>query len=157
MPLLIPVTTVEVDGIASFVTKEKFREGTVTDGVKMVWTGENFDENFLDKTEEKDVAGTLLRIQRLKNASSDAQIITELGNTHETTLSHCWELLKKQGLGENGALLVNGYGNIAYIRGRYDILWAVRFCWHIVVDGWGVEAHSQNSWEWYAGYHIISR
>ncbi len=156
MSLLIPVATIEVDGIVSFVTKEKFRERTVTDGVRFVWTGENFDEHFLSKI-EKNVPAASLCIQRLRKASSDSQIIAKLPDTHETMLSHCWELLKKQGSGEKGALLVNGCGNIAFIRDEKNILWTMHFCWHIVVDGWGVEAHSQNSWEWHANYQIISR
>ena len=155
--LLDPVTTVEVAGIVSFIVKEKFRERKTTDGVKVAWVGSNFENNFLGKI-EKDITPTTLRIQKLKKDSSDALIIAELGDTHETTFAHFWELLKKQGSGQEGPFLVGGYMNIAYIRDKNKVLWAVNAKWDSYAVGWSVEALSVvGPIRWYAGVQIVSR
>jgi len=122
--LLEAITTIEVAGVTSFVAKDKFREGKATDGVKIAWLGSNFENNFLGKTEQN-VAPATLRIQKLKKDSLDTPIISELGDTAETTLAQLWELLKLQGSGQGGKLLVNGRANIAYIRDKNDLLSAV--------------------------------
>ena len=44
----------------------------------------------------------------------DAPIITELADTCEITLGQFFSLIQKQGKGEEGVLLTNGYANIAY-------------------------------------------
>jgi len=155
--LLDPVTTSEVAGVVSFIAKDKFREGKTTDSVKIAWLGSNFENNFLGKT-EKDVAPATLRIQKLKEASLDTPILAELGDRAETTLAQLWELMKLQGSGQNGVLLVNGYANIFYVRDKNDVLWAVYALWYSVSDGWDVGADSvEHPRRWDVDNRVVSR
>lgn len=154
------VQTVEVQGCDGFTAKEKFREGKTTDGVKIAWLGSNFKGNFLDgkgKVEES-VSPATLRVHKLKTASLDAPMLAELGDTAETTLSQFWELLKKQGTGQKGPFLVNGYANIAYIRDMNGTLWAVDAGWGSGRGGWCVEAFSVSGPDgWRADCLVVSR
>ncbi len=153
--LLEFVTTIELPAVDTFVAREKFREDKETDGVKIWSLGSNFTNHFLGKTETV-VAKATLRIQKLRKSSLDKPILTELGDTAETTLAHFWELLKKQGHGEEGDLVINGYANIAYIRDTKGTLWAVLARW-IAGYGWRVFANSVgNPFGWDAGVQVIS-
>ena len=155
--LLALVTTAEVTSNESFVVAEKFREGETTDGVKIAWVGGNFKQHLLGKTETS-VAPATLRIYKLKEDSFDAPVLAELGDTAETTLAHFWELLKKQGRGQKGKLLVNGYANIAYIRDASGTRWAVSAYWCAGLDGWFVEAYPvTDPIRWLADRPVISR
>jgi|GEM_PF-757151 len=155
--LLKSITTIEVASIASFIANKKFREGKTTDGVKIAWLGSNVKENFLGKT-EADVARAILRIQKLKENSLDTPILTELGDTAETALAQLWELLKKQGSGKKGKLLVDGWANIAYIRDKNNVLWAVHAFWNSDHVGWVVEASSVgNPIRWSTDVQFVSR
>lgn len=150
--LLELVTTVETTGIKAFKAGGKFREGKTTDGVKIAWLSDNFKENFLGKTEQN-VAQAAFRIQKLKKASLD-----ELGDTAEIFLAQLWELLKKQGNGQRGDLLVSGYANITYIRDSSGNLWAVCAHWRADHDGWHVNADSVTDPSlWYADNQVVSR
>lgn len=154
--ILTLVTTVRIAAGGRFVVAEKFRIGE-TDGVKIAWLGDNVKTNFLDKIEEN-VKAAELKIHRLEQDSLDAPIIAELGDVAETTLADFWELLKKQGLGQKGGLLTNGYANIAYIRDTNDGLWAVRARWRADDGGWSVEARSVADPDgWFAGNQVVSR
>lgn len=154
--ILTLVTTVRIAAGGRFVVAEKFRIGE-TDGVKIAWLGDNFKTNFLDKIEEN-VKAAELKIHRLEQDLLDAPIIAELGDVAETTLADFWELLKKQGLGQKGGLLTNGYANIAYIRDTNDELWAVRADWGAGSGGWSVEACSvTDPIRWSAGLQVVSR
>lgn len=155
--ILTLVATVKDVAVESFVALDKFREGKTTDGVRVAWFGDNFKKNFLGKT-EKSVAPTTLRIQKLEKNSPDAPILTDLGDTADTFLANLWELLKKQGSGQKGILLVNGYANIFYIRDVHNELWAVHASWDAGNDGWYVGADSVTSpGGWDAGCQVVSR
>lgn len=155
--LLTLVTTVKVATVEHFVANEKFIEGKTTDGVKIAWIGDNFKANFLEKT-ENGVETTELKIHKLDQDSLDAPIIAELGDADETTLAHFWELLKKQGSGQKGDLLTNGYANIAYIRDENMGLWAFYVHCRAGSGGWGVGAYSvEDPLRWDAGNQVVSR
>lgn len=143
--LLESIGATVVAPVKEFMAKDFFKLGTSA-GVTIAYLGDNFKENFLKKV-ERDIAGTTLKSFRLKEASLDQPIITELGPKHETTLAHLWELLKAQPNGKPGTLLTNGCANIFYIRDTEGILWAVGAGWRS--GGWYVYACSveaQNGW-----------
>ncbi|MEX0934910.1 MAG: hypothetical protein WDZ70_01115 [Candidatus Paceibacterota bacterium] len=132
-------------GAERFITKDKFLEGE-TDGVLIARISDNFTLNLLDKI-EVNVEDAKLNIHRLREQSYDMPIIHELGGEKivETSLSHFWSLLKRQGHGGDGDLLTNGYANIVYVRDSQGILWAVRAYWHSndprIRRGWRIEAY----------------
>ncbi|MEX2405065.1 MAG: hypothetical protein WD579_00515 [Candidatus Paceibacterota bacterium] len=152
-------STTTARGAKEFIAKDNFREGKETDGVSIIWLGSNFKSHFLGKIEEN-VEDTELKIHRLREYSRDIPIIHELGGEEivETSLSHLWSLLKRQGQGEDGDLLTNGYANIFYIRDSQGVLWAVRALWFSGRRGWYVEAYSiEYPSRWDGGYQVFSR
>jgi len=154
--LLKPIGTTSLPALLAFNAEEKFQLGT-TDGVKIWGVGPNFKTHFLDK-KEKDAPAVELRIHQLRRSSKDPSIIKALGGIKivETTLGQMWEMVKKQGTGQTGDLLVNGWANIFYIKDDDGILWAVRCRWR--GSGWGVEARSvSDPDDWTAGSRVFSR
>jgi hypothetical protein len=158
--LLEPITIVSVPGIEGFSAKEKFTIGT-QDGVVIGWLGDNFKKYFLSGVgkSEIDVPKQELRIHKLRKGSVDGPIIKELSGEElvETNLATMWELMKKQGVGQAGDLLVNGYANIFYIPDTEGNVWAVSCSWS-AVRGWGVEADPiADPSDWRPGYRVFSR
>lgn len=138
--LLELVTTTQTPAVEAFNAKEKLAIGT-QDGVKIVWHGDNFKMHFLGKC-ELDVPAQELRVHKLLEKSLDAPIIAELGGEKlvETSLATMFEMLKKQGQGQKGSLLTNGYANIFYIKDDAGTLWAVYARWY--GGGWDLFALS---------------
>lgn len=143
---------IQVAGAKRFVASESF---TQKNGF---YPWDNFKANFLGKVEEN-VADAVLTVHRLKKRSLDAQIRKEIGQEREEiTLTHFFDLLRKQSKGEKGHLLVNGYANIAYIRDVNDTLWAVCASWFSDYRDWRVNASSVvNPGGWGDGHQVVSR
>ena len=151
------VKTVEVDGERRFSVSEKLTEV----GVRIIGTGALFQEIFLGKVEriERDVAPATLKIRRpLRNVSDN--LISRI-TYKETMISSFWELLKKQGFGEDGDLLVNGLANIIPVRvgsNRLRLMVGARWCANKKRDeGWFFGASFIGKGVWPPGVQIISR
>lgn len=151
-PLLMPVTKVSVTGSERFVANK-----AALKAANVGWTGSNFDQYFLNHSEES-VGDASLAIHRLEKASLDAPIRKELGTEREeTTLTHFFALLREQSKGQAGPLLTNGYANIAYIKGNNGNLWAVSASWYSAYRYWRVRANSvEDPDAWLAGYQVLS-
>jgi len=150
--IMVPATT------GKFVAKEKFVLDTGSKAkVKISYLGDNFKAWFGDKTEDP-ITEQTLRYHKLRKASVDGPIITELGGEAkaETTLTEMFSLMEKQGEGEKGALLNNGWWNIFYIRDQNGVLRAVFVGW--LVDGWLVGAFEvTDPGRWSVGGRVFSR
>ncbi len=153
--VVVPATTVNL------VAKEKFVRDTGRKAkVKISYLGDNFTEWFLSgsgKTENP-ISEQTLRYHKLRQSSVDGPIIAELGGVEksETTLSEMFALMEKQGKGEDGVLLNNGYANIFYIKDQNGVLRAVLVFWRD--DGWCVFAYSVGyPRRWDDGYQVFSR
>jgi hypothetical protein len=153
--VVVPATTVNL------VAKEKFVRDTGRKAkVKISYLGDNFTEWFLSgsgKTENP-ISEQTLRYHKLRQSSVDGPIIAELGGAEksETTLSEMFALMEKQGKGEDGVLLNNGYANIFYIKDQNGVLRAVDVGWD--GGGWGVRAFSVESpRRWDGGCQVFSR
>ncbi|MBY0472684.1 hypothetical protein K2Q00_00140 [Patescibacteria group bacterium] len=154
--LLELMTTVSAAAIESFKAANHFKVDTKKAAVRIAWFGDNFKKNFLRKEEGVSEA-VELKVHKLLESSLDAPTITELGDNHEITLGQFFSLLSKQGKGEQGAFLVNGRANIAYIRDVGGILWAVSACWSVEDGGWNVEASSVGHPDrWDGGNQVVS-
>jgi hypothetical protein len=131
----VPAATVQ------FVGRAKFVVDTTDDAlVKISYVGGNVKEWFLNgdgKTEDP-IDEQTLQYAKLRKASVDGPIIAELGGQEksETTLSEMFSLMEKQGKGEDGVLLNNGYANIFYIKDLARVLRAVSVGWR--GGGWYV-------------------
>ena len=153
--VVVPATT------GNLVAKEKFVRDTGRKAkVKISYLGDNFTEWFLSvsgKTEDP-ITEQALRYHKLRQSSVDGPIIAELGGAEksETTLSEMFALMEKQGKGEDGVLLNNGYANIFYIKDQNAVLRAVCVFWY--GDGWFVVAYSvEDPYRWRDGNQVFSR
>jgi hypothetical protein len=160
--LLEPIDIVSVTGTEAFGTREKFQIGT-PEGVKIYYLGDNFKKHFLNANgtgkNELDVPDQNLRVHRLRKNSVDSPILKELGGEEvvETNLAIMFELMKKQGQGQAGVLLVDGKANIFYIRDDAGTVWAVSCRWR-AGGGWRVGASAiSGPLGWYAGLRVFSR
>lgn len=155
--LLQFVTTVSVAALESFNATDHFKVDTKKAAVRIAWIGDNFKQHFGHKVEGASKVAEL-KMSKLTRASLDAPIITELGDACEITLGQFFALLSKQGKGESGPLLTNGWANIAYIRDDDGILWAVRARWRAGGGGWDVGANSVEYPDgWSDGGQVVSR
>jgi len=120
---------------------------------------DNIRSNFLGKIEEN-VAESKLRAYRLKKDSVDGPIIADLGGEEaaETTVAEMVTLMRRQGRGQQGILLTNGYANIFYIRNAKGVFWTVRCCWPSGYGDWSVYAIPiTGPFGWSAGRQVFSR
>lgn len=150
--LLEPIGVVPAGAVETFSAADKFRKGE-TDDVVIGWIGDNFQNHFGAKI-ESGVLAQNLRIHRLRKGSVDRPIIDELGGETvvETNLVTMWEMMKKQGHGQQGDLLTNGYANIFYIKDAKGVLWAVYCFWDSDYGYWYVCASPiTHLCEWFAG------
>ena len=156
------ISTVVVCTTSSpFVAKDEFVVNTKRNAKVLIsYLGDNFKAWFLNgdgKTEDP-ISEHVLRYAKLRKASVDGPIITELGGEAkaETTLSEMFSLMVGQKNGEDGVLLNNGYANIFYIKDQNGVLRTVYVYWND--DGWDVDAYSvEDSSRWDAGYQVFSR
>jgi len=139
--LLKCLKTVELAATKGFKVNEHIRDGKVVDGVKW-WLGQNFIEIFGSSIMPPQPIGNV-HVYQLIGDANDRQIIAELGGEEvvETTLTQMWQMLTKQGHGEEGDLLINGYANIFYIKDAKGDLWAVICYWNSGVGDWRIGAN----------------
>ena len=156
--LLKFLKTVSVGALESFVAVDHYKVDTSKKTkVRIAWLGENFKKHLLGLSEGPCEAADL-RVHELIEQSVDAPIIAEFGDRCEITLGQHFALLSKQGRGESGVLLTNGYANVAYIRDTNGILWAVFAGWRAGRGGWRVEAYSVGRPHgWRGGVQFVSR
>lgn len=150
--IVLPATT------KKFVAREKFVINTTDDTkTKMSYMDGDFKNWFLGKTEES--AGEVnLRYGGLTEPTNSRKIIEDLGGEEksETTLTEMFSLMEKQGQGEEGVLLINGWANIFYIKDSSGVLRAVYVRWR--GDGWDVGAlFVGRPHGWRVGSQVFSR
>jgi len=148
----IPATT------EKFIAKNNFIVDTSENAnVKISWLSGDFKDWFLLKVENPFPGSEIVARQLIKR-SVDAPILKELGGNEkaETTLAEVYAMMQKQANGKSGALLINGWANIFYVKDISGTLRAVRVYWFD--DGWFVHAYSiELPHEWDAGHRVFSR
>ncbi len=152
MSILVYEDTVSVTAVKRFVAHEHLVEANVG------WMGDNFKKLFLDNVEENVPAGRVA-IHALVESSLDPEIMVELGRARRVIhLSHFFQLMKKQAVGQAGPLMINDNWNIAYCIGSDGNIWAVNACWYSFNRDWGVEGGSVGyPREWCAGSQVLSQ
>lgn len=157
--LLEPVTAVTVPTLSAFDVAAHFRVTPRNEWqnaeVLIDWIGDNVQKLVKGKT-EPEVVETTLRIHKLRKASVDGLIISELGeDVATTTWSQMYEMMRRQGHGQPGDLMVDRRANIFYIGGTD---WVVGCRWRSDGDGWRVDAYPVAYWRgWGAGDRVVSR
>lgn len=148
--LLESVASFKVPGAKEFVAKKRFVVDTSENArVRISWLGGNFNAKFLPKT-ERNIVEAELKLSKLRTASLDPPIITEMGERAEISLCDFYETLAhKQAIRDFTWV-------VGYVRDIEGILWAVSAFWYD--DGWGVEAYSVGNPDgWHAGGEFVSR
>jgi len=138
-----------------FVARERFKEDIRPGApVRISWLGATFVRRFASKVEA--ARDTLLQTFVLQSPSNDREIITELGDGHETTLADVWCLLRLQASGEPGALQTNSTPNIFFVRDGAGQLGVVDAIWGGA--GWEIGASPfGDKRAWSVGTRVISR
>jgi hypothetical protein len=138
-----------------FVAREHFKEDIRPGApVRISWLGATFVRRFASKVEA--ARDTLLQTFVLQSPSNDREIITELGDGHETTLADVWCLLRLQASGEPGALQTNSTPNIFFVRDGAGQLGVVDAIWGGA--GWEIGASPfGDKRAWSVGTRVISR
>lgn len=125
--------------------------------VKIHRIGDNFKLWFGGKTEKlTDVELPSRHHYDLKHDSLDKEILNDLGGADkaEITFAGIYKFMKLQPNGENGALLVDGFANIFYVKDADGVLRAVYVRW--VGVGWFVEGCETDDWSrWGAGCRVF--
>ncbi len=125
-----------------FIAKEKFVMNSKEVRFHGIW--ENFNEWYLtgDGVVDEVMGAQSICFADLTQDCADSLIIKEFGGEKksETTLAELYDLLKKQGNGEDGVLLTNGRANIFYIKNIFGVLCVVDVYWCSV--GWSVHSDS---------------
>lgn len=100
-----------------FVAREKFsrdfREDTL---IVTSFFDHSFNDGFMLGVEEPSVVSTKLHHARLTRSSFDDLILAVLGNGAEATFAEIYALVERQKNGREGVLLINGLGNIFFVR-----------------------------------------
>ncbi|MDB5187939.1 MAG: hypothetical protein JWO50_459 [Candidatus Kaiserbacteria bacterium] len=149
------VATTSVAAIESFKSFESFKKGK-KGPVQIYSVSDDFKKHFGGKEEGASEAVDL-KIHKLLVRSLDVLVIKELADKFEITLGQFFALLKKQGKGEAGVLLLEGYNVIiAYIRDDEGILWAVFAFWD-TSRGWCIDVHSIAGVGWLGSSRVLSR
>lgn len=116
--LLVVVGTVSLTATTEkLVVGEKFVVNVDNSAeVRIVWVGDDLKDWFWGIVEAPFAGGELL-IQKFARASLDGPMITELGGVLKarTSFGEMFALMKKQGKGQEGKLLTNGWTTIFYI------------------------------------------
>lgn len=155
--LLRLMSTESVSATQSFKSADNFKVDTKKAAVRIYYLGDNFKKHF-GRKEEGASEAVDIKVHKLLEGSLDAPVITELADKCEIMLGQFFALLSKQGKGETGPLLTNGYANIAYIRDDEGILWAVSAYWYSDRGGWYVVAYSvEHPGRWIGGIQVLSR
>lgn len=150
----IPSTAEPFDPCAFFVVN-KSSDATV----KIGYIDEKFTKWFLSgKGKQEGARGeSSLLCLKLTKYSDDTSILVELDDTAETTLFDVAQLLKIQGCGGEGVLILKEwYGNKFYVTDQEGILRMISL--DRIGTHWNLFAYDVSSRNvWNEGYHVFSR
>jgi hypothetical protein len=112
-----------------FVAREYFIQNVGGDAtVRILWIGATFRERFVTRVEDRrdDIN---LRPFELRAPLLSGEIVTQLGETAETSLGDLWCLLSQQPAGEAGVLAIGGPHNLFYMRDDAGTLHMIDVVW----------------------------
>jgi hypothetical protein len=156
--LLALVKEVELTAIGAFTPADKFKvtpeKIKKTADVIVGYVDPDLQAIFDGRGIEPARDAEMLRISLMAKASKFAPIVRELGDKAATTFGRVWQMIEKQGHGEEGDLLVNGYANFFLIEGTDQVL---RCYWDSGLRFWGFSVFPVSiSDEWSAGRQWVS-
>lgn len=122
-----PGQVVEVAGTDVFVLAEKFKQGISADNVVINWLGRTFLGLTFRKM-EKNVAPATLRIQKFKKEL--------FAKAKAVKFASVWEVVKAQGAGQQGNLLVDGGKTFVRVLDENGAPLILTIRWLTAYSGW---------------------
>ena len=161
--LLEHVKTVDIPRLAAFdvathfrVTPESERRTTEV----FIDSISSFAQSLIrgHNSPEPRIAKTTMHAYKMLRRSEDGPIISKLGQK-ASTWSMIYELLRRQGHGQDGDLLTNGMQNLFYVLDVQGHLWSVGCAWGVNdPHGWSIEAYlvARHQIIWSRDHQVIS-
>lgn len=143
------ITTTE-----GFYVAQRFRLSESHEEVSIV----SVDPQFSERTEGlwvQECADCPVRIWETPEFTSDLAVRRHFVSRVETGYAETWEVLKLQGKGGPGSLVVGNVANIAYLPDTKGTLMAVSFIWLLADNGWEIKV-SEPKFNRYALNHFIT-
>ena len=123
---LVNTETVLEDS-SQFIPSEKFREGEIGDGVRILHVDLNFKQHYFNKFEGR-VRPATLRIWKLEEEAFTDWILNRLDCSAEIMLGQFWKLLTTQRTRSGGCLREKTTS--AFIRDEHNVVFPVRARWY---------------------------
>lgn len=137
-PLLKFVKEIELPPIGPFMPEEHFK---ITPGWKRETANlviHDISDNlvkFICDILEPGEAEAIIRVHELSEPTVDGPILAGLDKNFQVGFNRMFQILVRQGRGQDGDLLVNNGANIFYIKGTD---WSVVCGWTSVYDAWHI-------------------
>lgn len=160
-PLMFETLVIKRPEIEVFLPSRAFAASVAPEAaIKISHRDKHFVSGFVDEEVALKVfpAAQRIRYAKLQTFMNHGPIIEALGGEGkcETSLVDIFLLLLRQGDGQMGVLLTNGFGNCFYARDRRNAPRVVRVIWD--AGGWNISALSRDMRQgWHAGYQIFAR
>lgn len=120
---------------------------------KIVSLSDDFQRNFLNKTEEIKSPSWLYSRELIRNANDDEIIKALPLPRYKTSLAQLYALLQKQSQGQPGYLTVDGTANIFFIENIHGKTQTVRVLWS---KGWLIDSLPLDCAYWLKGRKVFS-
>lgn len=159
--LMFETLVLERPGIDEFSARRAFEVNIAPEAtVKISHRDKHFVNAFLEGETPYKVFPSVQRIRyaKLQTFMNHGPIINALGGEAraEISLVDIFLLLWKQGNGQSGVLLNNGFGNCFYLKDRRNAPRVVRVIWD--AGGWNISGLSRDLRQgWHAGYQVFGR
>ena len=160
--LLRFIKTVELPAIGQFKPEDYIkvtpRRERMTAKVVIGYVSNDAKSAMKGRVEPKE-AKVRIRNHELCQASADGSILVELGENANLSFNRVFQMMQKQGRGQEGDLSVSdGCANIFFIRDvNKGVLWAAFCYWGSSCGDWGVDADPVTSpGAWGASSQVFS-
>lgn len=159
--LMFETIVLERPQIDEFLPSRAFevdaKEGAV---IKISHRDKHFVGAFVEGEEPLKVFSSTQRVRyaKLQIFMNHGPIIQAFGGEMRANISlvDIFLILLKQGNGQPGVLVTNGFGNCFYVKDRRNALRVVRVIWE--AGGWNISGLSCDMRQgWHAGYQVFGR
>ena len=159
--LMFETTVIKRPGIDEFLPSHAFVVDVAPEAtIKISHRDKHFVSAFVEGETPLKVfpASQRIRYAKLQTFMNHGPIIQALGGEGRctTSLVDIFLLLLKQGDGQPGVLLTNGFGNCFYSLDRRNAPRVIRVIWD--AGGWNISGLSRDMRQgWHAGYQVFAR
>lgn len=141
MKILEVTAQVLVNAVPEFDVERSFCQGEI-DGVRIAWVHDCFKQNAYG-VREKDVPAAVVRVCELRKGN-EATFPAAFADSGSSVVPYAmiWEMLKAQGRGQQGPLLVHDFPDWALVRTLSGQALRMSFVWYPYDTGWTISCCS---------------